>query len=147
MTSEADLSILSPTLPSIDTEESTGSKKKDINLWIYIRPPYEDEPKRYQRNEIMYCKYCIEKSHNSKSTSNFRQHLKSKHKIIVPVQLGFIRATTETQFRKVYIQLRTINQTIKVDSLALRNTLDKKTIITALISLITVRNLLFRIVE
>jgi hypothetical protein len=109
MASEADLSILSPTLPSIDTEESTGSRKRDINLWIHTRPPYEDEPKRYQRNEIMYCKHCTEKSHGSKSTSNFRQHLESKYKIIVPAQLGSVRAITETQFRELYIQFRTTN--------------------------------------
>jgi hypothetical protein len=95
----------------------------------------------------MYCKYYIKKSHNSKSTSNFRQHLESKHKIIVSAQLGSVRATTKTQLRKLYIQLRTTNQTIKINSLAFRNALDKKAIATALISLITVRNLSFRIVK
>jgi hypothetical protein len=83
MTSKTDLLILSPTLPSINTEKSTKSKKRDINLWVHTRPPYEDEPKRYQKNEIMYCKYCIEKSHGSKSISNFRQYLESKYKIII----------------------------------------------------------------
>jgi hypothetical protein len=95
----------------------------------------------------MYCKHCTEKSHSLKSTSNFRQHLKNKYKIIVPAQLGFVRATTETQFRELYIQLRTINQIIEINSLAFRNALDKEAIAAALISLITVRNLLFKIIK
>jgi hypothetical protein len=84
MASEADSLILSLTLPSVDIEKSIESKKKNIGLWIHTRPPYEDELKRYRKNEIMYCKYCAEISHGSKSISNFRQHLDSKHEIIVP---------------------------------------------------------------
>jgi hypothetical protein len=147
MASEADSSILSPTLPSVDTEKSTESKKKNISLWMHTRSPYEDELKRYRKNEIMYCKYCTEISHGLKSTSNFRQYLDSKHEIIVPAQLGSIRTTTKTQLRKLYIKLRTTNQTIEVNSLAFRNALDKEAITAALISLITVQNLPFRIVE
>jgi hypothetical protein len=95
----------------------------------------------------MYCKHCIEKSHGLKSTSNFRQYLESKYKIIVLAQLGSVRATIETQLRELYIQFRTTNQIIEVDFLAFRNALDKEGIVAALISLITVRNLPFRIVE
>jgi hypothetical protein len=51
---------------------------------MHIRLPYEDELKRYRKNEIIYYKYCTEISHGSKSISNFRQYLDSKYKIIVP---------------------------------------------------------------
>jgi hypothetical protein len=147
MASEADSSILSPILSFVNTEKSTENKKKNINLWIHTRPPYEDELKRYRKNEIIYCKYCIEISHGSKSTSNFRQYLDSKHEIIIPAQLGAIRTITETQLRELYTKFRTTNQTIEVNSLAFRNALDKETITAVFISLITVRNLPFRIVK
>src|SRR3954471_11988555 len=148
MASEADSSGFAPTLASIDTEESLRSRpKKNPELWIHTRVPYDDEPKRYQRNEIMYCKYCTEKPHSSKSTSNFRQHIESKHGIIIPRQPGPVRTDTTQQLRELYIQLRTTNQSREVDSLALHNALDKEAITAALISLITVRNLPLRLVE
>jgi hypothetical protein len=63
---------------------------------MHTRPSYENELKRYRKNEIIYYKYCIETSHGSKSTSNFRQYLNSKYEIIIPAQLGAIRTTTKT---------------------------------------------------
>jgi len=96
MAFEIDLLILSPTLLSINTEKLTESKKKNVSLWMHTRSPYEDEPKRYRKNEIMYCKYCTETSHGLKSTSNFRQYLDNKHKIIVSAQLGTICTIIET---------------------------------------------------
>jgi hypothetical protein len=60
---------------------------------MHIRPPYENKLKRYRKNEIIYYKYCIETSHDLKSTSNFRQYLDSKYKIIILAQLGTIRTT------------------------------------------------------
>ena len=145
MASEADSS---PTLDSFNTEESSNrQQKKTSDLWTHTRAPDEDEDTHYKRTRLMYCKHCTTTVHCSKSTTNFRNHLRAKHNIHLEKQEGPIHTKTRDQLRHLYVQLRDTEQSNDIDTLALQNALNREAIAAALISLITVRRLPFRIVE
>jgi hypothetical protein len=67
----------------------------------------------------MYCKHCIITVYCLKSTTNFRNYLRTKHDIHLEKQEGPIYTKTRDQLWHLYIQLRDIEQSNDIDTLAL----------------------------
>ena len=80
-------------------------------------------------------------------TTNLRNHLKTKHKIIVEGTLSPIQATTIQQLQQLYLQAESLRQTDDIDAQVFRKQLNQDVINEALVSLIVVWNLPFRLVE
>jgi hypothetical protein len=76
-----------------------------------------------------------------------RNHLNSKHQIIVESAPGPVQTATINQLQQLYIRAESSGQTETIDVQVLRKVLDQGIINEALISLIIVRNLPFRLVE
>ena len=76
-----------------------------------------------------------------------RKHLKSRHKIDVEIPVGQVQATTLQQLEQLYLRATLSDQTEAIDAQVFQKHLDQNTINEALVSLIVVRNLPFRMVE
>jgi hypothetical protein len=96
----------------------------------HVREPTPTEPRYKGKNKLFYCLHC---SWSGQSTTNTRQHLLRKHNIIL-----------ERSYRSSKL---TLNQATDLEIDTLRKVLDKSTINSALLSLIILHNLPFRLVE
>jgi hypothetical protein len=119
MASKADLSLITPILDSLNTESSNRQQKKTSELWIHTRAPDEDKDTHYKKTRLMYCKHCTITVHYSKSTTNFRNHLRTKYNIHLEKQEGPVYTKTRDQLRHLYIQLRDTEQSNDINTLAL----------------------------
>ncbi|KAK3378760.1 hypothetical protein B0T24DRAFT_609885 [Lasiosphaeria ovina] len=110
---------------SQDTTTTTSFALED-----HIRKPQQSEPTHKGKNRLFYYAYC---SWSRQSTTNTRQHLLRKYDIALEAAIRTARVT--------------ISQTTKLDSQVLKKVLNKDAINSALLSLIVVRNLPFRLIE
>jgi hypothetical protein len=76
-----------------------------------------------------------------------RKHLEKKHSIDIEIPVGQIQATALQQLDQLYGRAKLSGQTSEIDAQVFLDQLDQNTINEALISLIVVRNLPFRMVE
>ena len=76
-----------------------------------------------------------------------RAHLQTKHAIVIEREPGPIQATTVQQLQQLYLRADLSGQTEEIDSQIFRKHLNQDTINEALVSLIAIRCLPFRIVE
>jgi len=68
--------------PSASTERLKD--KRNPEIWCYIRDPYDNEPKKYwDKQYILYYKYCTEELYSAKYVINFRNYLIKKHEITI----------------------------------------------------------------
>ena len=76
-----------------------------------------------------------------------RNHLKAKHKISIERTLSPIQATTIQQLQQLYLRAESSGQTDDINAQVFQKQLNQDAINEALVSLIVVQNLPFRIVE
>jgi hypothetical protein len=76
-----------------------------------------------------------------------RNHLKSKHQIFIETTPGPVQQATIDQLQRLYIRAESSGQTQQIDTQVLQKILNQDAIDEALVSLIVVRNLSFRLVE
>jgi hypothetical protein len=76
-----------------------------------------------------------------------RNHLKAVHNIIVNATQSQLQQTVAEQLKQLYTQAERTDSTSEVDKQVFCKRLDNTTIDEALVSLIVVRNLPFRLVE
>src|SRR5271170_1994853 len=148
MSSEADLSLLLSTVDSTDNIESkSGRGVAAYTTWVHTRKAKDGEPETINKARILYCKYCTEVSYGVRSTSAFRHHLLKKHNIEITVQKSQLHIETLDRLQQLYQKAEASDQTKNFDTYMLQKILNKDLINEALVSLITVRNLSFRMVE
>jgi hypothetical protein len=126
-------------LVSKETSTTASQTAKD-----HSRPPRADEPTHKGKNRMLYCKYCA--SYGAQNTSNFKQHLFSKHGIV----LGASRAVdslSSLTLQNIYNQASVTSQNSELDTQILKKALNKEVITEAIITLIVVHSLSFRLVE
>lgn len=138
-------SNIESSIPDIESEASLSSQSISKSLiWSKIhefcRMVPEGEERNAQGKLLYHCNQCEYKT----TTSNFRHHYKSKHKIVIESKGKEHRTTRANEELQLVIdQLQNSDLGNKI----LRETLDKKVIETALLELLIVQNLPFRIVE
>jgi hypothetical protein len=147
MDSEIDLSLPSP---SVDINSTTSSSKKGRaparTTWVHTRPPQEGED-GYGTSKIKYCIYCKDISYSTLVTTNMRNHLRTKHDIEVKITPGTAQQAILDQLQKLYSKAESLGQTKDIDNQVLQKFVRQEVINEALVTLIIVRNLSFRLVE
>jgi hypothetical protein len=142
MDSEADSSILAS---SINQNTTTKSKRgrSAHTTWIHTRTARNEED-----SELKFCIHCTESSsYDTSVTTNMRKHLESKHEIIVDRISDSVQTETIQQLQQLYTRAQSSDQTEEIDTQVYRKHLNQDVINEALIILIVVRNLSFRVVE
>ena len=96
----------------------------------------------------MYCTHCPESSiYNTPVTTNFRRHLEIKHQIKVVEDLSPLQSEIIKNFQQLYQQANTLGRTKEIELEVFEKSLDQEMINEALVSLIIIQNLSYRIVE
>jgi len=149
MSSLADSSILSPlpTQEPSDIASRQSRKRTALATWDHTRPPHNLEPEYKGKDRIFYCKYCENPSYGCQSSSSFRNHLLRKHDIDIQPESYQIQVFSLLKLQDLYDKAAHSSQTQEFDAQILKRTLNKKVINEALVSLVVVRNLPFRLVE
>jgi hypothetical protein len=144
MASEADSSVFEHSA----TQDSSQTKTRGLSAhatWIHSRTAREtngEDPK------LKYCIHCtVTPIYRTSVTTNMRKHLLSKHQIIVKRDLGLIQAATIQQLQQLYLRAELSGQTTDIDTQIFRKHLNQDAIDKALVSLVVVQNLPFRIVR
>lgn len=145
MASEADSSLLIDTLDSIEASSTQQERSLRSPIHQYSRPPNDDEPKLDGKGrKIIYCFKC---SYGTSATTNLRNHLKSKHQIVLVVSDSSTKVAACEKLKQLYNEASAQNDTTEFDSQVLKKILNKDVIKQALLNLIVIRNLPFRAVE
>src|SRR5271167_1289295 len=147
MDSDANSSLLAPSTTQVSTR--SGSKRSRgppaSTVWAHCRTARNNEDPA-----VKYCNYCTDPNtpiYFSSISSNMRKHLESKHAIVVEVTLGQIQTKTLQQLQQLYLKAESSGQTEEINAQVFENYLNQDVINEALVSLIVVRNLPFRMVE
>jgi len=130
---------------SLEVSSTQTSRKNTSSIHQYCRTPSKDEPERDNQNRKLY--YCSLCTYSASSTTNIRYHLHSKHQIESDKAIPRTKATAASQLQDLWKQASADNQSNELNSLILKSILNKQVLDQALINLIVVRNLPFRIVE
>ena len=145
MASELDSSVLLNSVESIETS-STQTRKKKSNIHQYCRDPSASETSRDDQNrKIYYCSLCSE--YNAVTTTNLRRHLAKEHGIELELPISNIKSVALKQLKELWQQEAVNGQLGEFNSLILKSILNKEVLDQALINLIVLRNLPFRVVE
>lgn len=153
MEAESNRSISESSVLSISTTTNTTQSvvrrgKSATTTWLHSREPRPEEPGYNGRSRILYCKYCPNDSpYGSSVTTNFRKHLESKHGTLVAKDLTPIKAAIAEDFAQLYQRSYDTGQAQEIEMKVFEKTLNPEMINEALVSLIVVRNLPFRIVQ
>ena len=147
MASEGESSLADSASASISTLPQ-GRPRTATQLWQHSRTALDGEPLKRGVNRIMYCRHCpLESTYSSDVSTNFRRHLQSKHQITAKELPSVVRATAAAQLQALYQDADSVNRTQELDTQVFQKVLDRDVLNKALVLLITVRNLPFRIVE
>jgi hypothetical protein len=128
--------------------QRTSRKPRSLisSVWAHCRPARDDDEDSDPK--LKYCTLCTAPPiYASNISSNMRKHLEKKHSIDVEISVGQIQATALQQLDQLYGRAKLSGQTSEIDDQVFLAQLDQNTINEALISLIVVRNLPFRMVE
>jgi hypothetical protein len=137
-------SNLESSILEIESEASLSSRppsKPHSNVHKFCRTVPEEE-KRDTKGKLLY--YCNQCEYKTNSTSTFRYHYKSRHKITIESE------GKEHRTKRANEELQLVLDRVQNSELSdkiLRETLDKKVIETTLLELLIVKNIPFRTVE
>jgi hypothetical protein len=133
--------------PSLDLESSRSSKRTAAT-WTYTRIGRSD---RTEDPTKRYCLLCEKENlspiYSTTVTTNLKLHLKGVHNITIEQETSRLHVKTQEQLQQLYLRAELSGHTSEIDTKVFKRYLDQDVIIEALISLITIRSLPFRIVE
>ena len=132
------------------SDSSTFTKRKRVRTtdatWEHARKPQGSEPERSgpKKDLVFYCKYCINPSYSTYVSTTFRHHLLKAHSIEVESSVtNPVKKARTSLLKDAFAKAGQIN-TVKLqlhEEEVLRNALNRKAAIEALVQLVTVRNL------
>ena len=147
---DSEIEVSSVTSLAISDSASTQSKRgKGAHItWGHTRTALPHEPTVKNGSSILYCAHCpSNSSYSTIVTTNFRKHLQSKHQIIIREDPTQVDSATTQKLQQLYDKAESSGLTDEFDSQIFQKVLNQSAINEALVSLIVVRNLPFRIVE
>ena len=152
--SDCALSIDTPTddaSESLESSESLSTPKQRRfrsaqSTWEHTREPQDLEPKRggKKRDLLYYCKYCTSIPYSTYVSTTFRNHLLKTHSIDVVTQsVHPVKKARISLLRDVFAKAGQsgITRGDGHEEQVLRNILNPKAIVEALVQLVTVQNL------
>jgi hypothetical protein len=148
MDSEPDSeSLLSPSInPGSTTSQSKRGRAPAHTTWIHTRSAEEGED-GYGTSQIKYCIHCTTMPYSTSVTTNMRNHLRTKHDILVETIPGAVQQSILDQLQRLYSKVEASGQTQDMDNQVLQKHIRQELLDEALVTLIAVRNLSFRVVE
>jgi hypothetical protein len=134
---ESSGSLLTPTISRPRTAQTT---------WEHIREPKGLEPKcgGKKRDLIYYCKYCTSTPYSAYVSTTFRNHLLKTHSIDVVTQsVHPVKKVRTSLLRDIFAKAGQsgITRLDGHEEQVLRNALNPKAVVEALVQLVTIRNL------
>ena len=123
---------------------SSLTKKKRSLVHEHCRDPTPEEKEEKSESKWMWCKHC---QYVGQSTTNMRNHLQSKHEILVPQNKSSRTIATETVEALYDKLLRKLGDQDNVDKEILRRTISQPVVNSTLLDLVVVRRLPFSCVE
>lgn len=125
---------------SVVSQDTASSSNTDV--YEHTRPAQGEEPTHKGKNRLLYCLYC---SWSGQNTTNARQHLRSKHDILVEAPAR----TANRSLQILYDKATVINQTSDLDSHVMKKVLNRNMdkIRQSLVSLVIANSLPFRFIE
>jgi hypothetical protein len=144
-TTEADSSFAPPSTTLQSTVERSNSRASSA-VWTHCRSAHDDEDSSDPR--VRYCSHCTNSpAYCSRFSANMRKHLKSQHNIDVQVPMGRVQTEALAKLKQLYLQADLADQAESINALVFEKQLSQSIINEALVSLIVVHNLPFRMVE
>lgn len=140
----------SKSLPSVEPSTSTNSKRKRTTTaeatWQHTRKPHGSEPERagLKQDLVFYCKYCENPPYSTYVSNTFRNHLLKIHSIEAASSSPNTTKKARTNLLKEAFNKAGEIEVIKLqerEEQVLRNALNPKAAMEALVQLVTVRNL------
>ncbi|KAJ3542076.1 hypothetical protein NM208_g2342 [Fusarium decemcellulare] len=137
-------------LPSVESSASTTSKRKRITItdatWQYTRKPQGSEPERVgpKQDVVFCCKYCSNPLYSTYVSTTFRNHLLKIHLVEAAGSEPNSAKKARTSLIKEAFNKAGEIEVAKLqerEEQVLRNTLNPKATMEALVQLVTVRNL------
>ena len=129
---------------------SSSSKRKRVrttdSTWKHTRKPHGSEPERagQKKDLVYYCKYYVKPCYSTYVSTTFRNHLLKAHSIEVEsAEAHPVKKACSSLLKDAFAKAGQIN-TVKLqlhEEQVLRNALNPKAAIEALVQLVTVRNL------
>jgi hypothetical protein len=146
MDSEIGVSLSAPSTnrDSVETESQKPKRGTSAHTtWAHARTARDGED-----SSRKFCIHCTETPpYGTSVTTNMRKHLESKHGIIINRTPGPTLTETAQQLQQLYVRARTSGQIEEIDTQVYRKYLNQNAINEALVALIVVRNLPFRVVN
>ena len=149
MDSESNSSSFDLSVISDATSKSSRTRGPTANsTWVHARPARKGEDELSGRSRLWYCIHCPQDSpYRTSVTTNFRNHLKSKHEIEAGKDSSSLQSEINAKFQQLYKQASAGGRTDEIDMAVLGKALNQEIIDEALVSLIVVRNLPYQLVE
>jgi hypothetical protein len=144
MASDTGSSIFAPSTTQISTQSQSKPSRGPAPsiVWDHCRTANDTE-----NPAVKYCKHCTDPAYSSSISSNMKKHLQSKHGIVIEITSGRVQTKTLQQLQQLYLKAKSSDQTEEIDTQVFEHYLDQDMIYEALVSLIVVGNLSFRMVE
>jgi hypothetical protein len=145
---EADSSLAPSVTAESTTSQSYKKGRKTAPVWEHTRAPLEHEDQ-----DLWYCSYCdindiTYKPYGADRSSAMNKHIKSKHPhITVEKSVSKNQEAVREQLRQLYRQAESSGDTEGFNLEVLESCLNMPAFIEALVALIVVRNLSYRMVE
>jgi len=139
--------------PSVTAESTIASRsrkkgKKSSPIWAHTR-----EPLPYEDQDLLYCSYCdlnneTHKPYGIDNASAMTKHINRKHPhITIEKSVSKNQEAVQEQLRQLYRQAKNNGDTEDFNLEVLEACLNVPALLEALVALIVVRNLSYRIVE
>ncbi|KAJ3454605.1 hypothetical protein MRS44_013205 [Fusarium solani] len=137
-------------LPSVESSASTTPKRKRITTadatWQHTRKPQGSEPERAgpKQDLVFYCKYCSNPPYSTYVSTTFRNHLLKIHSVEAAGSEPNSTKKARTSLIKEAFNKAGEIEVAKLqekEEQVLRNALNPKAAMEALVQLVTVRNL------
>lgn len=132
------------------TLSSISQKRKRVRTtdssWKRTCNPQDSEPERagQKKDLVYYCKYCVDPSYSTYVSTTFRNHLLKVHSIEAEsLEAHPVKKARTSLLKDAFAKAGHIN-TVKLqlrEEQVLRDALNLKAVIEALVQLVTVRNL------
>ncbi|KAL6411780.1 hypothetical protein AUP68_04157 [Ilyonectria robusta] len=137
-------------LPSVESSTSTTPKRKRISTadatWQHTRKPQGSEPERagLKQDLVFYCKYCSNPPYSIYVSTTFRNHLLKIHSVeAAGSEPNSTKKARTSLIKEAFNKAGEIEVTKlqEREEQVLRNALNPKAAMEALVQLVTVRNL------
>jgi hypothetical protein len=128
-----------------ESTTSSSSNRRPLNFLHLIRETRPDEPIRGNKGRIFYCGI-IDCDYSSDIQSNFRRHLSTRHKILLPTNTSKVIEHSEQDLQRIFASL-TLEDRKEFETTVFAEYMENHPYRAALVYMIVENRLSFSLVE